>query len=32
MKIGYGEMIFRDNMKINIKDLDQKLIKPLIWW
>lgn len=32
MKIGYREMIFRDNVKSNIKDLDYKLIKPLIWW
>lgn len=32
MKIGYGEMMFEDGTKINIKDLDYKLIKPLIWW
>ncbi len=23
---------FEDGEKINIKDLDYKLIKPLIWW
>jgi len=31
MKIGYGEMMFEDGIKINTKDLDYKLIKPLIW-
>ncbi|MCL0047395.1 site-specific DNA-methyltransferase [Thermodesulfovibrionales bacterium] len=26
------EVEFEDGIKINIKDLDYKLIKPLIWW
>ena len=31
-KISNGEVEFEDDTKINIKDLDYKLIKPLIWW
>jgi adenine specific DNA methylase Mod len=31
-KINDGEVEFEDGMKINTKDLDYKLIKPLIWW
>ena len=31
-KISDGEVEFEDGMKINTKDLDYKLIKPLIWW
>jgi hypothetical protein len=31
-KIEEGEVEFKDGSKINIKDLDYKLIKPLIWW
>ena len=31
-KIRDGEVEFEDGMKINTKDLDYKLIKPLIWW
>lgn len=31
-KINNGEVKFEDGTKINIKDLDYKLIKPLIWW
>jgi len=31
-KISDSEMKFEDGTKINIKDLDYKLIKPLIWW
>ena len=31
-KINDGEVEFVDGMKINTKDLDYKLIKPLIWW
>ena len=31
-KISEGEVEFDDGTKINIKDLDYKLIKPLIWW
>ncbi|MDK2791604.1 MAG: adenine-specific DNA-methyltransferase [Deferribacteres bacterium] len=27
-----SEVEFEDGVKINIKDLDYKLIKPLIWW
>jgi len=27
-----GEVEFEDGTKINTKDLDYKLIKPLIWW
>ena len=26
------EVEFEDGTKLNIKDLDYKLIKPLIWW
>ncbi|HOD97063.1 MAG TPA: site-specific DNA-methyltransferase, partial [Candidatus Paceibacterota bacterium] len=31
-KISDGEVEFEDGLKINTKDLDYKLIKPLIWW
>jgi adenine specific DNA methylase Mod len=31
-KISPDEVEFEDGTKINIKDLDYKLIKPLIWW
>jgi len=31
-KIRDGEVEFTDGTKINTKDLDYKLIKPLIWW
>ncbi len=31
-KIGDSEVEFEDGTKINLKDLDYKLIKPLIWW
>jgi len=31
-RININEIEFADGMKINIKDLDYKLIKPLIWW
>ena len=31
-KITDNELEFEDGTKINIKDLDYKLIKPLIWW
>jgi len=31
-KINDGEVEFEDGVKINTKDLDYKLIKPLIWW
>ncbi|HPP29576.1 MAG TPA: DNA methyltransferase, partial [bacterium] len=31
-KISDGEVEFEDGTKINTKDLDYKLIKPLIWW
>ncbi len=31
-KITDGDVEFEDGTKINIKDLDYKLIKPLIWW
>lgn len=31
-KITDGEVEFTDGTKINTKDLDYKLIKPLIWW
>ena len=27
-----GEVEFTDGSKINTKELDYKLIKPLIWW
>ncbi|MEM4158663.1 MAG: site-specific DNA-methyltransferase [Candidatus Anstonellaceae archaeon] len=30
--ISKDEVEFEDGTKINIKDLDYKLIKPLIWW
>jgi len=31
-KISDDEVEFEDGTKINTKDLDYKLIKPLIWW
>jgi len=31
-KISESEVELEDGTKINIKDLDYKLIKPLIWW
>ena len=31
-KIKDGEVEFEDGSVINTKDLDYKLIKPLIWW
>ena len=31
-KISDDEVEFEDRIKINTKDLDYKLIKPLIWW
>ncbi len=31
-KISKEEVVFSDNEKININDLDHKLIKRLIWW
>jgi len=31
-KINDNEVEFEDGTKINTKDLDYKLIKPLIWW
>lgn len=31
-KVGDAEVEFEDGTKINTKDLDYKLIKPLIWW
>jgi len=31
-KISKDEIEFEDGEKINLKDLDYKLIKPLIWW
>jgi len=31
-KISDGEVEFEDGTKVNIKDLDYKLIKSLIWW
>jgi len=31
-KINDAEVEFEDGTKINTKDLDYKLIKPLIWW
>jgi len=31
-KIADGEVEFTDGTKINTKDLDYKIIKPLIWW
>jgi len=29
---GNYEVEFEDGTKVNTKDLDYKLIKPLIWW
>ncbi|SDC86170.1 Adenine specific DNA methylase Mod [Desulfurella multipotens] len=31
-KISNDDVEFEDGTKINIKDLDYKIIKPLIWW
>jgi len=31
-KISNDEVKFEDGTKINLEDLDYKLIKPLIWW
>jgi adenine specific DNA methylase Mod len=31
-KITTDEVEFEDGVKVNLKDLDYKLIKPLIWW
>jgi hypothetical protein len=31
-KVSADEVEFEDGTKINTKDLDYKLIKPLIWW
>lgn len=31
-KISDGEVEFEDGAKVNTKDLDYRLIKPLIWW
>jgi hypothetical protein len=31
-RINYGEVEFEDGTKVNTKDLDYRLIKPLIWW
>jgi len=31
-KISDGEVELEDGTKIKTKDLDYKLIKPLIWW
>ncbi len=31
-KITENEVEFEDGEKINIKDLDYNIIKPLIWW
>jgi adenine-specific DNA-methyltransferase len=31
-KITADEVEFEDGMKVNLNDLDYKLIKPLIWW
>ena len=31
-RISKDEVEFEDGEKINIKDLDYKEIKPLIWW
>jgi adenine specific DNA methylase Mod len=31
-KITRDEVEFEDGTKVNLKDLDYKLIKPLIWW
>src|SRR3989344_1737921 len=31
-RIGDGEVEFEDRTKVDTKDLDYKLIKPLIWW
>jgi adenine specific DNA methylase Mod len=31
-RIGESEVEFEDGSKVNMKDIDYKLIKPLIWW
>ena len=31
-RISAEEVVFTDESKINIKDLDPQIIKPLIWW
>mgnify|MGYP001221520805 FL=1 len=31
-KISEGEVEFEEGTKVNTKDLDYRLIKPLIWW
>ncbi|MCD6226725.1 MAG: hypothetical protein J7J93_02945, partial [Candidatus Aenigmarchaeota archaeon] len=31
-KISKNEVEFEDGEKINLKDLDYKIIRPLIWW
>ncbi|MEO0084777.1 MAG: hypothetical protein ABIJ94_03525, partial [candidate division WOR-3 bacterium] len=31
-KINDSEVEFEDGTRINTRDLDYKLIKPLIWW
>jgi len=31
-KITADKVEFEDGVKVNLKDLDYKLIKPLIWW
>jgi adenine specific DNA methylase Mod len=31
-RINNGEVEFEDRTKVNTKDLDYRLIKPLIWW
>jgi adenine specific DNA methylase Mod len=31
-KVSDAEVEFEDGTRVNIKDLDYKLIKPLIWW
>jgi len=31
-KVSDEEVEFENGTKVNIKDLDYKLIKPLIWW
>ncbi len=32
LQVANYEVGFEDGTKINTKDLDYKLIKPLIWW
>ncbi|MFX0009106.1 MAG: site-specific DNA-methyltransferase [Candidatus Hermodarchaeota archaeon] len=31
-KINDNYVVFEDNEKVNIEDIDYKLIKPLVWW